>query len=698
MTKTRDLANLGGGFTQEGANALRRTVDSKLKDTVSVLDFIPESEHAAIKAGTSTYDATAAIQAAIDTAAKAVVPKGRYEVTATIVIGANEHLHLETGAIINKAAGTVSPVVRVNGNFAQLTGEGYRSIIQTPEVTGNPSDPSREGIVNIGPVSLTSPVNINWARVSGLTLSNTGARRSAYNSSGGTDTAVDSDIGLKMVNADNFVAGSSSLYNTTVENLYINGVGVGIDAEPVVQGNHFRMIYFAYCTLYGFRFKGCNENAVSHTFFHQSGGITFVRLEPALSAAAAAAAGFSYYAYADRGCSENQFVNLMGEPGADGPGGRDARVYSLGAGTSKTYIQGHQNTGHSNVDDSGNTNNIFILEGNISGGSLSNSTSITTALSSGEESQFNSTDTTKKSRAHGFEWRRLGHWGFAAGAKQNIATLQLTTVATDYLVEIIAVHGWPSSSTSSWGSSRMLLNVRRGNTAAIGTQIFKVEKTTTSGFTLPETSGDTVTFGYYSQHDTTVQVYYRLVGARLANASLQYSGFVFTALDGSVASTAATIAGGCYHGYASFMPLADNAHALGSATQRWTEVFAATGAINTSDASLKDDIRSLSAKEAAVATAIKQLIRAYRFKDAIAKKGDDARIHVGVIAQDVEQAFIAEGLNPASYGLFCRDTWYELDGSRVDVEEGEEAPAGAVLVERLGIRYDELLAFVVSAL
>lgn len=65
MTKTRDLADLGGGFIQAGGG-VQRTVESKLKDVVSVLDFIPQAEHAAIKAGTSTYDATAAIQAAID--------------------------------------------------------------------------------------------------------------------------------------------------------------------------------------------------------------------------------------------------------------------------------------------------------------------------------------------------------------------------------------------------------------------------------------------------------------------------------------------------------------------------------------------------------------------------------------------------------------------------------------------------------
>jgi hypothetical protein len=55
----------GVQFTQAGTGAVERTLESKLQDVVSVLDFIPESERDAIKAGTSTYDATAAFNAAL---------------------------------------------------------------------------------------------------------------------------------------------------------------------------------------------------------------------------------------------------------------------------------------------------------------------------------------------------------------------------------------------------------------------------------------------------------------------------------------------------------------------------------------------------------------------------------------------------------------------------------------------------------
>jgi hypothetical protein len=86
MTKTRDLADLGGGFIQEGTGAVQRTVESKLQDVVSVLDFIPQSEHAAIKAGTSTYDATAAIQAALNSGTPIIlIPPGTYRITGVTV-------------------------------------------------------------------------------------------------------------------------------------------------------------------------------------------------------------------------------------------------------------------------------------------------------------------------------------------------------------------------------------------------------------------------------------------------------------------------------------------------------------------------------------------------------------------------------------------------------------------------------------
>ena len=142
-----------------------------------------------------------------------------------------------------------------------------------------------------------------------------------------------------------------------------------------------------------------------------------------------------------------------------------------------------------------------------------------------------------------------------------------------------------------------------------------------------------------------------------------------------------------------FKPFADNVTGLGASGNRWTVVYAASGTINTSDASQKQQITDLTTAELNVAKSIKALIKTYKFNDAVAKKGDSARIHVGVIAQEVQAAFIAEGLDPNKYGLFCSDTWYTLDGERVT-----EDTKDAVATTQLGIRYDELLCFVIGAM
>jgi hypothetical protein len=149
---------------------------------------------------------------------------------------------------------------------------------------------------------------------------------------------------------------------------------------------------------------------------------------------------------------------------------------------------------------------------------------------------------------------------------------------------------------------------------------------------------------------------------------------------------------------ASVRPLADNDTKLGTASFRWSEVFAATGTINTSDANQKQQIRSLSDQEKAVALELKAGIKAFKFNNAVAVKGDSARIHVGAIAQEVEQAFINNGLDPESYGVFCRDIWHTLDDQVVLADEHNAYPEGSVRHERLGLRYDQLFAFIISAI
>ncbi len=143
-----------------------------------------------------------------------------------------------------------------------------------------------------------------------------------------------------------------------------------------------------------------------------------------------------------------------------------------------------------------------------------------------------------------------------------------------------------------------------------------------------------------------------------------------------------------------FYPGLNGSQDLGLASRRWSTVFAATGAIDTSDAGLKQDVRALTAAEAAVALRLCDLARIFRFVSAVAEKGAGARLHAGVLAQDVAAAFAAEGLDAAAYGVWCFDAWYEdAEGALYDAP-GE----GRVLKEMQGVRYAELYAFMMSAL
>jgi hypothetical protein len=128
-----------------------------------------------------------------------------------------------------------------------------------------------------------------------------------------------------------------------------------------------------------------------------------------------------------------------------------------------------------------------------------------------------------------------------------------------------------------------------------------------------------------------------------------------------------------------FRPQVDGVPSLGTASQRWSVVYATTGTINTSDANQKTDIVNISAAEKRVALNLKSAMKRFKFKDAVADKGANARYHFGAIAQDVKAAFESEGLVAEKYGVFCSDI---LDDGSI----------------RLGIRYEELLAFIIGAM
>jgi hypothetical protein len=198
--------------------------------------------------------------------------------------------------------------------------------------------------------------------------------------------------------------------------------------------------------------------------------------------------------------------------------------------------------------------------------------------------------------------------------------------------------------------------------------------------------------------------------------------------------------------------LRDNAIDLGGPSYRFDDVYATNGTIQTSDQNEKQQIASLTDAEITAAKAISKLFKTFKWNDSVEEKGDAARTHAGVIAQDVQQAMSNAGLDAGDYAFFISTTWWEAeievpaveaveavdavyedvvieavlddDGNEIEPERteqrlvseavepveaqdaytrtenyntAEEAPEGATERTRMGIRYPELLAFIGAA-
>jgi hypothetical protein len=127
----------------------------------------------------------------------------------------------------------------------------------------------------------------------------------------------------------------------------------------------------------------------------------------------------------------------------------------------------------------------------------------------------------------------------------------------------------------------------------------------------------------------------------------------------------------------------DNQLDLGIAAARFNDAFITNGVTTGSDQNDKQDIENLTAKELKVANKLSALFKTYRWKDRVAEKGDKARTHSGIIAQDIQSAFSAEGLDASNYGMFMSNTWTDDDGKEQT---------------RLGVRYPELFSFIFSSI
>lgn len=148
-----------------------------------------------------------------------------------------------------------------------------------------------------------------------------------------------------------------------------------------------------------------------------------------------------------------------------------------------------------------------------------------------------------------------------------------------------------------------------------------------------------------------------------------------------------------------FVPNSNNEYNLGTSTNKWKDVYATNATINTSDRNAKTCIKNIDDNILEAWDNVSLV--SFKFKDAVAKKGDNARFHCGYIAQDIQEELNKHGIDACRYGLFCYNSWdAQEEKSHEEERTNEEGNVETVKVidtpaieagETYALRYIECL-------
>jgi len=269
---------------------------------------------------------SAAIQYALNTFKKVVIPPGIFEISDGLSIKQGQHLHLSTGAHLVREldCAVEEPMAMLSSHYAALTGDGY-SVIEN-KAGGT--------VVCVGPEYVGHQPNITSWLIDKLILKGS----EEMWKQGKTEQEL-----LTLINpAIPYKKGSN--YMGRVSNCLFRTAGTAIKLNERCNGHMFLQNQFFQLTDAGFDIEGCSENTVTNTFFHACGGVTMARL---------------------RDVHYNQFLGFQGEPGP-GTDQKPSRWVDLDEKTRMCTIIGHNNTGHAIVDKSDGSN-LIIDHGQITG-------------------------------------------------------------------------------------------------------------------------------------------------------------------------------------------------------------------------------------------------------------------------------------------------------------------------------------------
>lgn len=134
-------------------------------------------------------------------------------------------------------------------------------------------------------------------------------------------------------------------------------------------------------------------------------------------------------------------------------------------------------------------------------------------------------------------------------------------------------------------------------------------------------------------------------------------------------------------------PGVDNVVNCATAAIRWKQVYAGVGAISTSDG--REKTAPVAIDDTVLDAWGKVQIIAFQWLQSLRDKGDNARWHFGVIAQNVRDTFLECGIDGTKYGLLCYDEW-EATPEELG-RDGKVVTHAVVAGNRWGIRADQCL-------
>lgn len=251
------------GFLQAGAGSVLRTVSDKLKDTVSVEDFMTTAQIADVRAGTALVDVTEALQTAFDAHLAVDFPPGIYRISDTLTARDGTYLR-GVGATLKQTEDLTSMLsiggnsnITIEGLAFEDTGTGHVASDAQPHaaIIGT------EGADNIKIVGCTF-TGITFAAIRLRESDNVDISHNTFVGPGAGVLAYGSNLRCYPILIDALSTHFRIAFNDISDALH--GMRIGRSSGGVIVGNVIHGIPAQHGVYAG---PECNDLAIAHNVF-----------------------------------------------------------------------------------------------------------------------------------------------------------------------------------------------------------------------------------------------------------------------------------------------------------------------------------------------------------------------------------------------------------------------------------------------